>query len=198
MQPAIDLPKSRAEAKSSGATQYFTGNPCKNGHVASRQTVNGTCTACAYSFYKRWARENVQESRHRNTKRMRNWRADNSEKSRDTNAKHNNAYVIDWRKKNKTKVRSYASNYRARANSAAGSFTSVDIDSIFKQQNGKCAYYRHCRTKLRTGYHIDHIIALINGGTNFPSNLQLTCANCNCRKNRRSADAYSRELGLLF
>jgi 5-methylcytosine-specific restriction endonuclease McrA len=36
----------RAEAKASGATRYFTGNPCKYGHIAERSTVNGTCLKC--------------------------------------------------------------------------------------------------------------------------------------------------------
>lgn len=195
---ATDLPKSRAEAKSSGATQYFTGSLCKNGHMAPRQTVNGTCVVCCYEIAKRDRSKNPEKWRKRDTQRMREWRVQNPELSRAMNHKHNSKYVIEWRKKNKTKVRSYSSNYRARANSAEGSFTCDDIARIFKQQKGRCAYYRHCHSKLGDKYHVDHITALINGGTNFPSNLQLACPNCNHRKNRRSADTYGRELGLLF
>ena len=39
------LPKSRAEAKATGAKYYFTGEPCKHGHVAPRKT-KGTCVEC--------------------------------------------------------------------------------------------------------------------------------------------------------
>ena len=39
------LPKSRAEAKAAGAKHYFTGEPCKHGHVAPRKT-KGACTEC--------------------------------------------------------------------------------------------------------------------------------------------------------
>lgn len=39
------LPKTRAEAKASGATHYFTGEPCKHGHVAPRKT-KGACVEC--------------------------------------------------------------------------------------------------------------------------------------------------------
>lgn len=39
------LPASRAEAKTSGATHYFTGQPCKYGHVAMRKTKGG-CVEC--------------------------------------------------------------------------------------------------------------------------------------------------------
>jgi hypothetical protein len=38
---------SRAQARASGAVRYFTGLPCKNGHIAERQTTNGTCVVCA-------------------------------------------------------------------------------------------------------------------------------------------------------
>lgn len=41
-----NLPRTRAEAKTSGAKKYFTGQPCKNGHVAPRYT-KGACVQCA-------------------------------------------------------------------------------------------------------------------------------------------------------
>jgi 5-methylcytosine-specific restriction endonuclease McrA len=40
-----NLPKTRAEAKASGAKHYFTGNPCKHGHIAPRKT-KGACVEC--------------------------------------------------------------------------------------------------------------------------------------------------------
>lgn len=40
-----NLPKTRAEAKALGATHYFTGEPCKHGHVAPRKT-KGACVEC--------------------------------------------------------------------------------------------------------------------------------------------------------
>jgi 5-methylcytosine-specific restriction endonuclease McrA len=198
MQHGIDLPKSRSEAKAVGAKQYFTSIPCKHGHIAKRQTVNGTCAVCCYEVAKRDRSRNPEKWRQKDNKRMRAWRIKNPELSREMNRKHNSKYVIEWRKENKIKVRSYRQNYRARSNSAEGAFTANDIARIFRQQNGKCAYYRSCNNKLGKKYHIDHIIALINGGTNFPSNIQLTCPKCNHRKNDRQPDVYSRELGLLL
>lgn len=40
-----NLPKTRAEAKATGAKYYFTGEPCKHGHVAARKT-RGACVDC--------------------------------------------------------------------------------------------------------------------------------------------------------
>jgi hypothetical protein len=39
------LPKTRAEAKAVGTAYYFTGAPCKHGHVAPRKT-KGACIGC--------------------------------------------------------------------------------------------------------------------------------------------------------
>jgi len=40
-----NLPKTRQEAKATGAKYYFTGEPCKHGHVAPRKT-KGACVEC--------------------------------------------------------------------------------------------------------------------------------------------------------
>ena len=40
-----NLPKTRAEAKATGAKYYFTGDPCKHGHIAARKT-KGSCVEC--------------------------------------------------------------------------------------------------------------------------------------------------------
>jgi hypothetical protein len=40
-----NLPKTRKEAKATGAKYYFTGEPCTHGHIAPRKT-KGTCVEC--------------------------------------------------------------------------------------------------------------------------------------------------------
>lgn len=45
--PEVCLPSTRAEAKAFGAKHYFTGEMCKRGHVAKRQTSTGTCQRCS-------------------------------------------------------------------------------------------------------------------------------------------------------
>lgn len=49
-----NLPKTRAEAKAQGAQYYFTGEPCKHGHIAPRKT-KGSCLDCLKD---EWARGN--------------------------------------------------------------------------------------------------------------------------------------------
>lgn len=47
------LPKSRSEAKAVGSKHYFTGKPCKNGHLAYRWTLYGSCSACSNMRHKK-------------------------------------------------------------------------------------------------------------------------------------------------
>lgn len=37
---------SRKDAAAAGEGQYFTGKPCKYGHIATRYTQSGTCSVC--------------------------------------------------------------------------------------------------------------------------------------------------------
>ena len=41
----MEYPKTRKEAQLLGATHYFTGEPCKHGHIALRKT-KGACVEC--------------------------------------------------------------------------------------------------------------------------------------------------------
>ena len=50
-----NLPKTRSEAKAQGAKFYFTGEPCKHGHVAPRKT-KGACVEC---LKVEWAQGNI-------------------------------------------------------------------------------------------------------------------------------------------
>lgn len=45
-------PRTRQEAKATGAKHYFTGIPCDRGHISPRKT-KGTCVACMKEDYKK-------------------------------------------------------------------------------------------------------------------------------------------------
>jgi len=42
------FPKTHAEAKRQGVTYYFTGKPCKRGHVCERFASSKSCKECVY------------------------------------------------------------------------------------------------------------------------------------------------------
>jgi hypothetical protein len=41
---------SRKSARAAGQAFYFTGKPCKHGHVAKRRSHNGECMACGRKY----------------------------------------------------------------------------------------------------------------------------------------------------
>jgi 5-methylcytosine-specific restriction endonuclease McrA len=48
----------RAEAKSRGLKRWFSGDPCKQGHVAERSTATGVCVECRLASVKAWGEAN--------------------------------------------------------------------------------------------------------------------------------------------
>ncbi len=62
--------------------------------------------------------------------------------------------------------------------SAGGRFSKHDVVRMLNEQSGQCNF---CRIQL-SEYHIDHVVPLARGGSNWPSNLQLLCPPCNISK----------------
>jgi len=70
------------------------------------------------------------------------------------------------------------------------SLSQRDRAAIHLRQNGRCAI---CNIKLRVGqYEIDHIQALIHGGTNNTDNLRAICTDCHKDKTRSDVQAHKK------
>lgn len=207
-------PTDRKTAKNNGMTRFFTGIPCKNGHLAQRLTSTGKCLVCHRN---RAARQRYSDPQNHNQK-ARTYRLKNRDvialraaARRKQNPSASTAASHRWRAKNYEKHIAlmrlyYASNIdkerqRSRLKSArrrivAGTFSASDIDKIWHLQKCRCAM---CRAKLSTSSRrLDHIQPLAKGGTNWPKNLQWLCHPCNQRKHASDPLAYSRKLGLLL
>ena len=50
---------SRAEAKAKGLRFYFTGKPCKHGHVAKRKVLNAVCVDCERTYMRKFREKRV-------------------------------------------------------------------------------------------------------------------------------------------
>lgn len=128
--------------------------------------------------------------------RNKEWRERNPGRalaSRQAHYAANKAHIVqkvnDWNEANPEGQRTRRRNYRARFNGAEGSHTGDDIKALFVQQLGRCIY---CEIELGEDYHVDHIVALSKGGSNWPSNLQLTCGPCNNRKRATDPAEFAR------
>lgn len=100
-----------------------------------------------------------------------------------------------WQKANPETIKIINKNRRARKRNAEGKYSLGDIKRITLQQNNKCAY---CSIELKKIRHIDHIIPLIKGGSNWPSNIQILCPSCNMRKQAKDPIDFARSLGKLI
>lgn len=81
---------------------------------------------------------------------------------------------------------------RARHAACEGSHTAADVAAVYEQQNGLCAY---CETELGGSFHVDHVVPLSKGGTDWPDNLAVACATCNLTKNDDDLLTFVRKLG---
>lgn len=112
------------------------------------------------------------------------WRAQNREARRESHGRwlkthRETARVASrrWRLNNPAKVRAQQQRRRAHRKGAQGTHTAHNCEQ-------RSAYYGHicwvcCETQTEA---MDHIIALCNGGSDWPANLRPICARCNGAK----------------
>lgn len=202
----------RADARHQGLARYFTGKPCKRGHVAERYTRNLTCVECDREKQRaaQWHvknRERHNELGRESYQRHKDKRNEYNHRWWEVNAigsKYWFATPIEirrqrraiWREQNKDKVLVAARNRSIQKRGAGGTHTTADLAAIIKAQRHRCAY---CRADLRkVTKNLDHIVPLASGGTNDRTNLQYTCAPCNLSKRAKDSIVFARFRGMLL
>lgn len=115
------------------------------------------------------------------------WAVANPEKLRASSAA--------WKKANRKAVRVTVQNRRAMIRGAGGSHTVRDIAELMSLQKSKCAC---CKCDIKKKHHVDHIEALVNGGSNDRLNLQLLCPTCNQQKHAKHPIDFMQEKGFLL
>ena len=116
-------------------------------------------------------------------------------KYREANKKMILEYLKKYREANPEYVSTYGRNRCARKRNAIGNHTKNDILNLLVLQKSKCAI---CRYSIKDGYHVDHIIPLAKGGSNYKENLQLLCPTCNLSKNAKDPISFMQERGFLL
>lgn len=215
----------RKIAKERGLKRYFTGKPCKKGGHGERFTGSAKCYCeiCRelrrgahrkYSFdwrkrnpekAKFWQSLSKEERQSRSRSYSENVRSDPERRAallrrerlyRKLNPERYSQHHRAWRAANKEKLKAIRANRRSREMSAQGSHNSSDIKKIMIGQENRCASC-HCNLK-KTGYHVDHVIPLSRGGTNWPDNLQILCPTCNLSKGAKDPIEWAQENGRLL
>lgn len=140
---------------------YFTGKPCKNGHIAPRLKSNRCCEECAYA--RRAAYETTDE--------YIAWKAENKKQ-----------VASNWQKRNKGTVNANTRKRQAALlNRTPAWLTEFDILKM------KCLYQVAAMRTRESGeeWHVDHILPLQGktvSGLHVPSNLRIIPATENIKK----------------
>ena len=167
------LPNNRADAIKLKAKHYFTGKPCRHGHIEKRFTKCGVCKMCLKNNNK-YDKEYAQKYLLKNYKHLKieweNYRANNKDKLR------------QYKKDNKAKINALnKKRYCLKIERTPIWLTKKDfllIEKFYKEAQKKTKKYNE-------QYHVDHIIPL-NGknvsGLHVPNNLQVIRASDNLSK----------------
>jgi len=193
------LPRTRAEAKASGATHYFTGEPCKHGHIAPRKT-KGACVECLKvewqkgnearaEYFKQYnqseAGQKAKKSYYERNKEAVIARA--AARPKEERSKHREKYKIQ----NPELYKSLTSVRKRRHKNATPSWVTKEQKLMMRQ-----LYLEAMRLTKLTGerYVVDHIVPLINPtvcGLHVPWNLRVITQAENLKKSNKLIDTES-------
>lgn len=185
--------------------QFFKKKKSTDGYFAK-------CKVCSTAEVKKWRSDNAEKVMQtrlaweaKNEVKILHDRkvyyANNVEKTAETNRLRyaaNKEYFSrknrEWREAHKEDQCLRGRLNKARRRGAPGVFGKEDIQRIAFSQKNRCAY---CQCRLVKNRHIDHIIPVSKGGSNWPRNLQLLCAPCNQSKKDKMPEVHARRIGLL-
>ena len=188
-----NLPKTRAEAKAQGAKFYFTGEPCKHGHIAARKT-KGACVEClkvewANAVDKR-ADYFVEYNKREDVKDRKNeWYQENREQviaASNTIPLHKKTqYKRDWKERNAVWTRADTKARRRKHREATPPWLTRKQKSEIRQ------LYQIAITMTQTTgeqYVVDHIVPLRSHevcGLHVPWNLRVITQEENLKKSNK-------------
>jgi 5-methylcytosine-specific restriction endonuclease McrA len=188
-----NLPTTREEAKKTGSKYYFTGQPCKHGHIAARKT-KGACIEC---LKVEWAKGNEMRAdyfREYNKRedvkdRKNEWYQENRE-AVINNAATRPAHVLReyrnaWKANNKTQVLADNKVRRRKHREATPPWLTRKQKSEIRQ------LYQIAITMTQTTgeqYVVDHIVPLRSHevcGLHVPWNLRVITQEENLKKSNK-------------
>ena len=191
-----NLPKTRAEAKATGASHYFTGEPCKHGHIAPRKT-KGACIEC---LKVEWAQGNEaradyfrEYNRREDVKDRKNeWYQENREQviqaAATRPAQVKREYRNAWKETHKVQIRADTKARRRKHRDATPPWLTRTQKSAIRQ------VYQIAITMTQTTgeqYVVDHIVPLRGAdvcGLHVPWNLRVITQEENLVKSNKLVD----------
>jgi hypothetical protein len=194
----MEYPKTRAEAKSTGAKYYFTGEPCKHGHIALRKT-KGACVECLKIEWEKGNEARAEYFREYNRRedvkdRKNEWYLENHEKVKNAAATRpahiKREYRNTWKVNNILKIRADTKARRRKHREATPPWLSRKQKTEIRQM------YQVAITLTKTTgeqYVVDHIVPLrseVVCGLHVPWNLRVITQEENLKKSNKILDTF--------
>lgn len=215
----------RKEAIEIGQSWFFTGIPCKNGHIDKIGVSRWHCYECRRQYKKEKRNENIEKAREKareSYKRNVDKILERAKKNYPNIKEERQAYLKDYYQKNKDDLKQKASEYfkankekvykykklwnktetgrnTARAigisKRKAGYITAKQVKELKLKFKNKCYW---CNCDVSKGYHIDHYVSIAKGGTSDFNNLVMSCSSCNISKSAKDPFVFAITKGKLL
>jgi hypothetical protein len=181
----------RKDAIEKGDKFYFTGKPCKAGHIEPRYVSCRQCSVCIKSasdkryatnpdYVNGWQKANRERCRAYGQK----WRATHVEEVRrrrklwrDSNPDYHKKYVAENREKRRSISRKHTASRRRTVDQqilAMSDLELLELSMLYDEAS-----------LLGPDWHVDHITPLSKGGEHRPYNMQLVRSEYNRRKSAK-------------
>jgi hypothetical protein len=155
------------EASEQGLKHYFTGKPCKYGHISNRYLSNKECVTCRFN-----KTQEYKESGY-----FKNYRKQNTEKEQ--------RYRKEYKKNNPDKINAITAKRRASKLQQTPNWLTEDEHWLIKEAYS-VAKLREKTTNIK--WHVDHVVPLQGdtvSGLHCPENLQVIPGAANCSKHNK-------------
>lgn len=197
MEDLEKLPRTRKEGLEVGSKWYFTGKPCKRGHISKRYASAG-CLECHKKEKRKWKRDNPEKvsqyareyyerNKEKITRAALKWQQDNLEKVAQLKR--------EWKRDNPEKVRELKRRRRARMRDATVETIPPEaLQAVLQRQDNECPHtglpfpfipeivLSDGRATPAGTPHLDHTTPLNQGGSHTLDNLQYLSPHANLTK----------------
>ena len=186
----MNLPTTRKEAKAQNSKYYFTGIPCKRGHVDKRETKKGICSTCRRED---WKKENDRRALLPKSEAAKasaeRYYEKNKELVKARAAARPKEEKSRWKKAHKDRNKDYYNTLNSLRKRRHKNATPQWL-SYRQKQDIKDLYLQAVTLSRITGelYVVDHIIPLINPtvcGLHVPWNLRVITQEENLKKSNK-------------